>query len=230
MNLKELKGRDSDVLHESFLFRGVSGEAVSSICSGDGCRLLKFEKGEVIYSPESFLKCCGLILAGSVKVTKASPSGQELLMNILKRGSMFGAAALWTEHEGYVTSLTALEKCRVIFFSQELLESAMKKEPDIALNYIRFLTDRVCFLNDKIQNLIAGRSANTLAQYLEALSEQSGSEFALETGLTELASILNISRASLYRAFEALETENAVKRDGRNIVILNRDILRRFSE
>lgn len=151
-------------------------------------------------------------------------------MNILKRGSLFGAAALWDGHEGYVASLTAAEKCKIMFFSQELLEAAMKKEPELAINYIRFLTDRVCFLNDKIQSLIAGRSENTLAQYFEACTQRLGNTFELEIGLTELAAVLNISRASLYRALNVLESENAVKRDGRNIEILDYEKLRSYSQ
>jgi CRP-like cAMP-binding protein len=229
-NVKELKARDTELLSESFLFIGITKDTMLSICSGDGCQLSSFTKGDIVYSPESFKKSCGLILTGSLKVTKASCGGQELLMNILKRGSLFGAAALWDGHEGYVTSLTAAEKCRVVLFSQELLESAIKKEPVLALNYIRFLTGRVCFLNDKIQSLIAGRSGSTLAQYLEACTERLGASFQLEIGLTELAAALNISRASLYRAFDALESENAVKRNGRSIEILNYEKLRSFSQ
>ncbi len=228
-NIKELKACDLQLLSESFLFIGIGRDALLEIFSGEGCQLISFNKGEVVYSPESFKKSCGLILAGSLKVTKPSFGGQELLMNILKRGSLFGAAALWEGHRGYVTSLTAGEKCRIIFFSQELMEAAVKREPALAINYIRFLTDRVCFLNDKIQSLIAGRSESTLAQYLEACAQRFGNSFKLEIGLTELAAALNISRASLYRAFNVLESENIVKRDGRKIEILNFEKLRSFS-
>ncbi len=228
MDPRHLKDRDIETILGGFLFRGISEDKLRRICSADGCTLLKFEKGDVIYSPEAFLKSCGLILSGSVKVTKASPGGQELFMNALKRGALFGAAALWDGHDGYVASLTALEKCRILFFSQELMESAMKAEPELALNYIRFLTGRVCFLNDKIQSLIAGRSSDTLAHYLEMKLEHSGESFELDMGMTELAAALNISRASLYRAFEALENKKALVRNGRKITILDKERLRGF--
>ncbi len=226
MDVRQLKSRDTETVLGAFLFKGVSEGRLREICSEDGCKLIRFEKGDVIYSPEAFLKSCGLILSGSVKVTKSSPGGQELFMNLLRRGSLFGAAALWDGHEGYVASLTALEKCRILFFSQELMESAMKKEPELALNYIRFLTGRVCFLNDKIQSLIAGRSSNTLAHYLESRLEHCGESFELDLGMTELAAALNISRASLYRAFDALEREKAVIRSGRKITVLDKERLR----
>lgn len=228
-NIKDFKSRDLELMSESFLFKGISKDALLSILSGEGCQLVFFNKSEVVYSPESFKKSCGLILTGSLKVTKPSFGGQELLMNILKPGSLFGAAALWDGREGYVTSLIAEEKCKIVFFSQELLEAAMKREPELAINYIRFLTGRVCFLNDKIQSLIAGRSEATLAQYLEASAQRLGNSFKLEIGLTELSAALNISRASLYRAFNMLESEKAVNRDGRNIEVLNIEKLRSFA-
>jgi len=228
MDIKALKRRDLELMYASFLFRGIPREYVLEICGEDACELMAFEKGSVIFSPENYFKSCGIILSGSVLVSKPSPGGQELLMNTLTKGALFGAAALWAEHQGYVTKLTALEKCRVVFFPQELLEARMKSFPELALNYIRFLSGRVCFLNDKIQSLIAGSASSSLARYIEDCYDRLGSEFRLEVSLSDLAGVLNIGRASLYRAFESLADEGIIKRNGRDFVILDVQKLRRF--
>jgi len=230
MNIKALKGRDLKLICESFLFRGISQEAVLDLCGADNCALMVFEKGKIIYSSDNYLKSCGLILSGSVLVSKPSPGGHELLMNTLARGSLFGAAALWAEHEGYVTTLTAVERCRVLFFSQELLESNMKSYPELALNYIRFLSGRVWFLNDKIQSLIAGSAVSSLSQYLADCFDRLGTKFRLEVSLSALAGVLNIARASLYRSFDCLSEEGVIERNGRDIAIIDVQKLRRFHE
>ena len=228
MDIKAFKSRDLKQISENSLFKNISPEKVLSICAGDGCSVISYGRGDVIFSPDSFFKSCGLILTGSVSVSKSSSDDRVLLMNTLSLGSLFGAAALWTEHSRYVTKLTALEKCRIVFFSQKLMESSMNQYPELAANYIRFLSERICFLNDKIQSLISGCSKSSLKQHLLEQFELFGPELCLEHSISGLASMLNVSRASLYRAFGALENGGIIRRSGRSITILDINKLRRF--
>jgi hypothetical protein len=64
-----------------------------------------------------------------------------------------------------VTILTAGKLTRILFFPQSLLTDMMKENSLIAENYIRFLTGRICFLNEKIQGLISVSADAALARY-----------------------------------------------------------------
>ena len=46
--------------------------------------------------------------------------------------------------------------------------------------------------------------------------------------MSQLAVSLDIGRASLYRAFDALEAGNAVERDGKYIRLIDKDALKSF--
>ena len=81
-------------------------------------------KGEVIYDPRHFQRCLGVVLEGSVQVSKGA-----LIMSVLKRGDLFGAAALFYQRPDYATTLTARSPCRLLLFPQALVEEWMSAGP-----------------------------------------------------------------------------------------------------
>ena len=96
------------------------------------------------------------------------------------------------------------------------------------MNYVRFLSDRIRFLNRKINLLANSSSENSLIGYLLNAAGRFGEEFRLEVSYTELARNLNIGRSSLYRAMDDLEEKNIIKRKGRNITLVNYDALKKY--
>ena len=91
---------------------------------------------------------------------------------------------------------------------------------ELALNYIKFLSGRIEFLNLKIDAFTATDAAQKLSLYLyNSTSEET-------KNLTELAKRLNMGRASLYRAVEALEKEGIIEKNGKKITVKHRELLK----
>ena len=90
-------------------------------------------------------------------------------------------------------------------------------------NYIRYLSDRIAFLNSKIAGLSAGDSVHKLAQWL--LEHASGGAAPLPP-MTRLANELNLGRASLYRAMDTLEVSGAIRREGKTVLLCSPNQLR----
>lgn len=91
---------------------------------------------------------------GTIEVKKQLDDVHKYIMNTLGAGDIFGVAALFHSHSDYVTTLTASSPCRVFFIPQEALEQRMRENYLVAENYIRFLSERVYFLNKKIESLV----------------------------------------------------------------------------
>lgn len=217
--MAQLEEAALELLRNSAIFRGVGEEAVRSTAGDGRAAVLTAEKRQVIYAPDAFSHSLGLLLSGRVQVSKG-----ELIVSVLSAGEIFGAAALFNERPDYATTLTARSDCRILFLPQTLLEGKMEEYPELAANYIRYLSGRIRFLERKIDALIVGGAEGRLARCLLAMEERG--EVRLDCSLTGFASRLNVSRASLYRALDALETAGAIKKEGRSIRLLNRETLR----
>ena len=168
-------------------------------------------RGEVIYSPHDFRRCLGLILSGSVRVTK-----DTLIVSTLQTGDIFGAAALFSDCDEYATTLTALSDCSVLFLPQSTVLTLLRESPTFMERYVRYQSDRIRFLSRRLDTVSAGTAERRLAQFLLGMAEPSGT---LRISATALCRTLGVSRATLYRAFEVLERDGAISRDGKNIRI-----------
>lgn len=204
-----------EVLTRAGLFRAVPEERLRRAVEDPDCLREDFAKGEVIYSPHRFRRCLGVFLSGRARVTKGA-----LVMSNLERGSLFGAAALFHCRDRYETTITALIPCTVAFFSEALVAGLLDDCPTFRRSYIAYLSERIHFLSRRVEGLIAPSVTGKLARWLLETGQEE-----VSCPATELSRRLDVSRASLYRSFEELETAGAIRRTGKIIAILDRKVL-----
>ena len=221
MDINKLKRGELHLISDCFLFKDTDRIFIERALADERCRLVETKKSTILFNVFDYRNSLGLLLAGRIEVTK--PSSSRYSMNTLDKGSLFGSADLYDEDAQVVTVLTAAASCRIVFFPMGLLETLMREDSAVAFNYIRFLTGRVRFLNEKIYGLVSVSARAALSHYLVHNVEQYGDRLCVkpEGSISGLAEQLNIGRASLYRAFDALERENLIKRDGREIEIVS---------
>ena len=189
------------------LFQGVEEDFL--------CRLAKmagreeFLPGQTVYSPQSFQRRLGVVLSGQLQVTKGA-----LAVSVLGPGDLFGAAALYSDEPEFAATIAARCFSRCLMLDQPLVDRLLAEHSQIRENYLRYLTGRVRFLSGRLQTLAQPGVEGKLARYLLANGGSS-------CPATELCQRLGVSRASLYRAFAALEDSGLITRKGKTITVVD---------
>ena len=186
----------------------------------EASQLIRYEKDSEMLGEEPAL--C-FIISGKA-VVRRMLSGQSVILNTLGRGSVFGAAQLFGSGE-VITSVKAACRCSCLCMSQQTVSDLLKKDHGFTLGYITFLSDRIRFLNRRIASFTAGGGERTVAEYLLGLPENNGA-VVLPVSMARLASSLNISRPTLYRAFASLSDRGVIQKDGNRVKILSTQKLR----
>ncbi len=222
MKLNEI---ETELVSKTEIFRGSPPSVLARILAVSDCTAAEYEKNEVVYDKTNFYRSLGIVLEGRLRVTKENADKRPIVMSTLQRGAIFGAAALFNSEPEYATKITAIERSRVLFLPQRLVKRMIEREPDIAENYIRYLSERILFLNRKIYFLTAGTAEQRLAGFL--LDNLAVGEFSeMPMTMHRLADALNMSRASLYRAFDELTASGAVSKQGKLVCINNAELLK----
>ena len=99
------------------------------------------------------------------------------------------------------------------------LHRVMQLHFSVAEAYIRYLSDRILFLNGRIASLAAGTTDQIVTHFLL----QNGPQITIS--MTELAGRLNIGRASLYRVMDRMVDEGIIERSGKTIFVKHPDRL-----
>ena len=221
----KLNETEMELVLKTELFRGSPPSVLTRILAVSDCTAADYEKNDVVYDKTNFSRSLGIVLEGRLRVTKENADKRPIVMSTLQRGALFGAAALFNSEPEYATKITAIERSRVLFLPQRLIKRMIEREPDIAENYIRYLSERILFLNRKIYFLTAGTAEQRLAGFLlDNLAVGEYSEMPMP--MHRLADALNMSRASLYRAFDELTESGAVSKQGKLVYINNAELLK----
>lgn len=197
--------KEESILSQIFLFKDVE----SSFEYRDLGDIKDFKKNECIYECNNYTKALGILLSGKAKAV----SGEVALKEFLA-GSVFGAAAIFANHDTYVSKIVAKSSCEVLFISEEKLKELFSKYPQTAINYISFLSSKICFLNEKISLFTANSVESKLYTYLSNNASHG------KINMSKLSNTLGIGRTSLYRALSNLEQKNIiVRKDGKVSVL-----------
>ena len=194
-------------------FRGADEALLRRVLALPGVTAEAFSAGETVYQPHQFRRCLGFLLAGQVQVTNAA-----LSVSVLEAGELFRRAGFEVEDlPDYATTLTARTNCRILFLPQADVDRLLGEEPLLRRNYLRYLSGRIRFLSGRLGALAQTGAEGKLARYLLSSGEPS-----VHAPATDLAKRLGLSRASLYRAFEALESAGLIRREGKTVFVLDR--------
>ena len=210
---KELK-----TVLEHELFTGCDREELLGILEDCGCRCVSYSDGELIRSPDSTERGAGVILSGKASVTTPN-AAHTALLRFLERREMFGIANLFSE-DPYVSMIRASGSCRVLHVTEAAFRRLLENESGFLYRYLAFLSGRIRYLNRKIGFLTAGSAEHRLALYLASLG---GDCVHLDDSISSLSELLDIGRASLYRAFDRLSADGYIRKEGRSIAILDRE-------
>lgn len=208
----------TNILSQCFLFRGASpSPAVWAIL--EQCPVRQYHRGEVIYSRQQFQRAVGILLSGGADILK----GHGVVLNTLGPGDSFGVAGLFTQNKHYVSTVSANRPTCVLLLTGQHLQELFAADGTIALRYIGFLSDRICFLNRKLDSFTASSAEARIALYL--LEQAQGNRVQISGGYAGLSRQLGIGRASLYRCLDSLEATGILARQDREILLLDLDRL-----
>ena len=181
-----------------------------------------YASGETVYCPEESNKRLIIFRSGEASVYSADQS-RSLLLRTLNVGKTVGVANLFSS-EGFVSRVIAVKKSETVEISAEDFGKMLENDRALLYNYITFLSNKISYLNKKIVCLTAGSAERRLAFFLDShASEVGGDTFALPVPMNAIAEMLNLGRASLYRAADKLEADGFIKRNGKNITLVSKE-------
>lgn len=212
---------DLATLRQTALFAGLTEAQLRPLLERPGVSVASFRRGETIYAPAQFSRSLGVLLSGSATVEKRG-GANKMLMSVLRAGDLFGAASLFAPADApYVVSIRAAAAVRALLIGEAALIALLREDFRLAENYMRYLTGRIRFLNRRIEGFVRPSVEERLLLFLE--SNAQGGVCTLPFGMTALAQALCAGRATLYRALDALKAAGRIRREGRTIVLYQKE-------
>ena len=204
--------------------RGAAPSSITMACKISAPQFCEYAKGDVIFSPGQQTHALCVLCSGQAAAYSADSEHSVLLRNF-KPYEIFGISNLFTE-QPFSTKIVAHTFCTVLILEQAFLSYLIDNDQSIRYQYIAFLANKTLYLNQKIACLTAGSAEKRLAFWLDAQTTEDS--LALDMPMNALCTMLDMGRASLYRAFDQLESDGFIKRCGKTIYLYNRNNMLSF--
>jgi CRP/FNR family transcriptional regulator len=179
--------------------------------------LFEGESADVLY----------FVVNGVVKVFKTSADGKEQILRIIRPGDSFNDVPVLSGGVN-LASAAAMSVALLNGIKKKDLEAVSKEHPQIALNIINVLSQRVQEMIELVEDLsfrnVSGRVAKIL---LEHIGNGNGERPRLTQ--QEIAAMIGTAREMVGRSFRSLEEEGAIRIERNRIIITNQAILKRIA-
>lgn len=218
----------TDHLSDLFLFRGLTREEILWKLALARPERETYRRGDIVAEPMRYRRALYVILRGECDVLQGSGESRVIL-NTLHDGDSFGVVSLFSQRDAYPTTVVARRETEVAVLPRESVERMMAACPQIAVNLISFLTDRVEFLNERVASLTEPTVERKLAGFLLTLRPEEGGQL-VTVNRKHTAETLHCGRASLYRALETLEKRGLIACEGTQIRLVSPEGLERIMQ
>jgi CRP-like cAMP-binding protein len=167
-----------------------------------------------------------IITRGTVKVSRLSDDGREVILAMLGESDFFGEMSL-LDGEGRSANIVANENAEVMTLSRRDFLECLESYPKIAIALLEELAVRLRKSDQQIESLSLSDSEQRIGITLIRLAEERGT---IKRGNVivhnlpfqqDIANMAGTSRETVSRTLKLLEDKKLVKRDGSDITIYN---------
>jgi len=224
-----------DLLARVPIFAGLSEPDRQAL--SDHVQRVNVPRGSVLFRENEPGDRLFMILAGKVKIGRASSDGRENLLAVFGPGDLFGELSLFDPGARTATA-TAVTDATLLFLEHTELRAWLSTRPEAAMLLLKMLARRFGRTNDAMADMVftdvPGRVAKQLLDLANRFGEpaQPGNDAAgirVEHGLTqeELAQLVGASRETVNKALADFATRGWLRLDSRAVVLLDRERLAR---
>ena len=176
-----------------------------------------------------------LILEGRVGIKTSSVRGQEIILNILERGEVFGEIALLDGKERTAGAI-AMEPTELLFIGRPHFIRFLEKRPKLCLYLMRILCARLRWTSDIIEDSIFLDIRSRLAKRLLTLASiygvdnEEGVTIKLRLAQDKLGDMLGVTRESINKEMVAWQAENVIRYSRSYITIRDLKVLEQLAD
>ncbi len=185
-----------------------------------------FESGSYIFLEDSDGEQCFFVVSGSVKVTRLSKEGKEVILAMMGLGDFFGEMSL-LDGRSRSANIISLEKTEVLTLNREDFLEVLQDYPNIAIQLIKEMALRLRKSDRQIVSLSLSDAEKRIALCIIRFADEKGT---IQNGKVkikkipiqqDIANMAGTSRETVSRAMKILEDEKFISRSGKDLTILD---------
>lgn len=210
------------------LFQGLSEEGLSRLAEQSWTR--NYPEGQVLTSEGDPGDTLLIVESGEVRISRYTPSGQEVVLAIVEAPDAIGELAL-IDGVARSATVTAQSPVRIRIVPRAAFLQFLESNPQAMMRVMRTVVGMVRSTNERLSDILSLDVPGRVAKWLLVRAADRGQRndrglvvpFELSQG--ELATELGTTRVSINKALKTFESLDAIELQGESILLKNTDLL-----
>lgn len=224
-----------DPITSCALFEGIETSELLGVLQCMNLSVNEYKKGDYLTIAGDDFSQIGVVLRGTVALTKETASGSRVIIGLLGPGEMFGEMSAYSGGRVWPMTVIAQTGCTVMFFSKDKISGCCEKvcpsHKKLIMNMLKVLSGRALMLNKKVEYLSIKSLRGKISTYLlEEYTKTGKNTFQLNFNRNDLADFINVSRPSLSRELGKMRDDGIIDFYSTAIKIRDFEALRKSAE
>ncbi len=168
------------------------------------------------------------VLKGKVRISSVGPDGNQVVLNIIGEGEVFGEIALLDGNDR-TADAAAVGECELLAIDRRDFVPFVRANPEVALRLLSVMCERLRRTTEQVEDMIFLDAPQRLAKKLLQLVEAQA-KGAVTISQRELGNMIGLSRESINKQLNAWQQEGMLKIEQGTIVVLDAAALRQHGE
>lgn len=192
----------------------------------------KFKKS-IIYFPADTSDTLFLVKTGKVKISRLAANGQELILDMLGPGEIFGELAL-TGQNSREEMAEVVEEALICGFRLADFEAFLRKNPGLNLQVLKIIGLRFKKVQVRLENLFFKNSTERIIHFIQELAVEQGQPLANNNGVViklklthaNIAKLTATNRQKVTMVLKELEKQELITYNRKQLYIKNLQLLK----
>lgn len=202
----KLSADQMKILLANPLFQELNQKQILHFISQPFCAVTFFNREEIIILCGEPIKKIGILLSGTLRITKTDYDGSQLLITKLEPGALFGESFACAGGEIASVTVTSDTETDILFLNRiENLPALVQR------NLMTILARKNLFLNQRISLLsLSSIRGKVFSLLREECGRQQRNPFYLTMNRNEMADYLCVDRSALSRELGKMKEEHLI--------------------
>jgi CRP-like cAMP-binding protein len=216
----------------SSIFKGLNQKDKETLANQHILTIVK--KGQFLFREGDKSRGLICLASGKAKVFKDGVGGRGQILKMVRQQGFIGFKGLFADNPWSVSAI-AIEDSAICTFEKISLVRILKKNPELALKFIKVISDELWFSNNRTVSLtqkhIRGRIAESLLILRDTYGfEADGNTLRVLMSREDIANLSNMTTSNAIRTLSNMASESIIEIKGRRISIIDNIQLEHISE
>lgn len=214
------------------LFVGLAREALADV-AGRG-RLQTLARGTILFAQGAPADSCHALITGRVRIAQSGPEGDQVIVRFVGPGETFGTVALFTDGRYPAEAAAVIDSVGISWPEPTLLE-LIHQYPQIALNLVRIVGERLREAQERLRELATQRAEQRIAHALlrltdaDAIAGKHGAAIEFPLTRQDVAEMCGATLYTVSRFLTAWEKAGYIETHRKHLTIRKLDEIHRLA-